>query len=233
MEAIVLAGGFGTRLRHVVEDIPKPMAPINCEPFLKYILEYLLSNEITEVILAVGYKAEYIQEYFADDYKGLHIIYSKESFPLGTGGAIKKALDSCKEKDVFILNGDTYFDVDLQAMKVFHELHSSKITIAVKEMENFDRYGSVVIENNIVKEFTEKKPTEHGIINGGIYLLNKEIVYDISDKCFSFENKILENPNIDIYAYESRGYLIDIGVPNDYYKAQKDLKKSRFAMDCE
>jgi len=156
MEVIILAGGFGTRLNHIVPDVPKPMAPINEEPFLKYIFEYLLKNGVTHTVIAAGYKAECIQEYFGDEYKGIKISYSIEDMPLGTGGALKKAMDCCNEDDVFILNGDTYFDVDLIEMKVFHEKHSSKLTIAVKSLNNFDRYGSVIIKNDIIKEFVEK-----------------------------------------------------------------------------
>jgi len=120
METIILVGGFGTRLSHIVSDVPKPMIPVNGKPFLKYLFDYLLKNGVTYIILAVGYKSEIIQKYFGDDYKGISITYSVENTPLGTGGAIKKALDCCNEKYVFIVNGDTYFDVDLKQMKDFH-----------------------------------------------------------------------------------------------------------------
>jgi D-glycero-alpha-D-manno-heptose 1-phosphate guanylyltransferase len=224
MEVVILAGGFGTRLSHIVTDVSKPMAPINGEPFLKYLFEYLLKNGVTRIVLAVGYKSESIKDYFGDEYKGISIAYSTEDIPLGTGGAIKKAMEVCNEDDVFILNGDTYFGVNLAEMKAFHEMHSSKLTIAVKELSNFDRYGSVVIEDDVIKEFVEKKPTEHGKINGGAYLLKKVIFDSISEVSFSFEKMVLEKGIVNIYAYESEGYFTDIGVPEDYYKAQEDLK---------
>jgi len=223
MEAIILAGGFGTRLKHVVLDVPKPMAPFNGKPFLKYLFDYLLKNGVTHIILAAGYKAEVIQKYFGDNYKGIGITYSVEDKPLGTGGAIKKALEFCNEDDVFILNGDTYFDVDLNEMKEFHAYKDSKLTVAIKPMSHFDRYGVVVIENYMIKKFDEKKPTVHGKINGGTYLIKKTIFNSVDEDSFSFEKGILESGVVDIYAFESEGYFIDIGVPEDYYRAQKDF----------
>jgi len=181
MEAIILAGGFGTRLSNILFDVPKPMAPVNGKPFLKYVFDYLLKNGITHAILALGYKAEVIQKYFGDKYKGISITYSIEDFPLGTGGAIKKALSCCNEDDVFVLNGDTYFDVNLKEMKLFHDNKKSNLTIAVKAMRDFDRYGTVVIEDHMIKRFEEKKPTDQGKINGGIYLIKKTI-FDLVDE---------------------------------------------------
>lgn len=224
MEAVILAGGLGSRLRHIVSDVPKPMAPVNGQPFLKYLFDYLIKNRVEHVILAVCYKAECIEEYFGSEYKGIKITYSTEHHPLGTGGAIKKALEYCHDSDVFILNGDTYFGVNLNKLKLFHENHKSKLTITVKSLINFERYGSVVIENDMIKEFIEKKPTKNGKINGGIYLLKKEVLDLISEKSFSFEKLVLESGIVDIYAYESHEYFIDIGVPNDFCRAQKDLK---------
>lgn len=224
MEAVILAGGLGTRLSHIVSDVPKPMAPINGQPFLKYVFDYLLENGVNHIILAVGYKANSIQSYFGDTYRSIKITYSIEDIPLGTGGAIKKALNCCSEEDVFIINGDTYFDVDLEKMKAFHTRKNSCLTVAVKSMNNFERYGAVTIEENIIKKFQEKKPTIVGKINGGIYLIKKTIVNSTNEESFSFEKVILESKKVDIYAFESNGYFIDIGVPEDYYKAQNDFK---------
>lgn len=223
MEAIVLAGGFGTRLSHIVSDVPKPMATVNGHPFLKYIFDYLLKNGVTSTVLALGYKSEVVQRYFGYNYQDLKIEYSIEDTPLGTGGAIKKALDLCNKEDVLIINGDTYFDVDLKKMKEFHRIKKSRLTIAVKPMINFDRYGTVVIENDMVKKFDEKKPTAIGKINGGTYLIKKEIFKAIDVESFSFEKIILESKIVDIYTFESEGYFIDIGIPEDYYKAQEDF----------
>ncbi len=224
MEAIILAGGFGTRLKHIVSDVPKPMAPVTGQPFLEFIMKYLLINGVNKVVLAVGYKANIIQDYFGNNYHGIRIAYSIEDTPLGTGGAIRKALDSCNDDDVFIINGDTYFDVDLHKMKTFHTEMDSDLTVAIKSMSNFERYGSVVIEGNLIREFKEKKPTIKGRINGGIYLIKKKLMNLVDKESFSFEKVILESHMVDTYAFESDGYFIDIGVPEDYYKAQKDFE---------
>lgn len=227
MEAIVLAGGLGTRISHIVSDVPKPMALINEKPFLKYILNYLYKHNINRIIIAVGYKSEIIKEYFRESFKGIEIVYSDETSPLGTGGAIKKAISLCKNQEVLIINGDTFFDVDLEKMRIEHQKSSYDITIAVKEMKNIERYGSVIIQDNKVIEFIEKQKISKGKINGGIYLVNKDIFNDIHEEVFSFEQTILESLNYAIGAYESFGYFIDIGVPDDYYKAQRDFENER------
>ena len=129
MEAIVLAGGFGTRLKEVVSDVPKPMAPVNGKPFLEYLIKDLGEKGIRHIILAVGYKKKIIKEYFKNRYESIEITYSEELTPLGTGGAIKKALKLAKEEDVFIVNGDTFFDIDLKRMKEFHTENKSILTV--------------------------------------------------------------------------------------------------------
>lgn len=230
MEAIILAGGFGTRLKHVVSDVPKPMAPINDKPFLEYIFEDLNKKGVIHVVLAVGYMKEKIEEYFKNQYKNIEISYSEENSPLGTGGAIKKAVLKCREENIFIINGDTFYDVDLEKMRKFHIENKSSLTIAVKEMENFDRYGSLIIENNKIIKFEEKKPMLKGKINGGIYLIKKNIFQGIEQESFSFEKEILENEKIEKYAYESNGYFIDIGIPEDYYKFIEKNKSPKISI---
>ncbi|EAK2332576.1 NTP transferase domain-containing protein, partial [Campylobacter jejuni] len=171
MQAIILCGGLGTRLKSVIKDIPKPMAPINNKPFLEFIFEYLKKQGIKEVILAVSYKYEVIQEYFKDEFLGIKIKYSIEKEPLGTGGAIKEALKFIKN-EVYVLNGDTFFDIDLSKLK----LNGSKICLALKQMNDFDRYGTVNVDGQgFVISFEEKIFKTQGLINGGIYLLTKDI----------------------------------------------------------
>ena len=143
--------------------------------------------------------------------------------PLGTGGAIKKALKLVKEEDVFIVNGDTFFDVDLKGMKEFHTENKSILTVAVKEMENFDRYGSLVIKENRIIEFEEKKKKDKGKINGGIYLIKKDLLSRMEKENFSFEKEVLEDKKVEKYSYESEGYFIDIGIPEDYFKIRKQF----------
>lgn len=224
MEAIVLAGGLGTRLRSVVSDLPKPMAPIGDKPFLEYILKYLQRNDITRAILSVGYKWEAIKEYFGDKFENIELVYSVEDEPLGTGGAIKKAMSHIKNEQVYIINGDTFFDVELKSLALYHE---SKLMLSLKHMTNFDRYGCVERDkSNFVTTFTEKGFRESGNINGGIYLASKDIFddYELNEK-FSFE-EFMQNEfkGLKISAKVFENYFIDIGIPEDYEKAQSEIK---------
>lgn len=214
MQAIVLAGGLGTRLRSVVQDLPKPMAPINGKPFLAFVLEYLKKQGITEIILSVSYKYELIQEYFKDEFHGMKIHYNIEKELLGTGGAIKDALKFVKN-EAYVLNGDTFFDINLKKLV----LNGSKICIALKQMQNFDRYGTVnVDEQGIVTSFEEKVFKKQGLINGGVYLLKKDIFNNFSlERKFSFEEFLQENyKTLKIQTQIFDDYFIDIGVPKDY-----------------
>ncbi|MBZ8204279.1 D-glycero-D-manno-heptose 1-phosphate guanosyltransferase [Campylobacter coli] len=216
MQAIVLAGGLGTRLKSVVQDLPKPMAPINGKPFLAFVLEYLKKQGIAEVILSVSYKYELIQEYFKDEFEGMKIRYNVEKELLGTGGAIKDALKLIQNQ-VYVLNGDTIFDIDLK--KLF--LNNSKICIALKQMQNFDRYGTVNVDDQgIVTSFEEKVFKKQGLINGGIYLLKKDIFDEFDlEKKFSFEEFLQEKFKIlKIQTQFFDDYFIDIGIPQDYIK---------------
>ena len=224
LEAIVLAGGLGTRLRSVISDLPKPMAPIGEKPFLEYILKYLQKNSITRVILSVGYKWETIKEYFGDKFENIELIYSVEDEPLGTGGAIKKAMNQVKNSQVYIINGDTFFDVDLKSLVL---KDNSKLILSLKHMTNFDRYGCVESDNNnLVLAFTEKEYRESGNINGGIYLASKDIFndYDLDEK-FSFEEFMQINfKELKISEKVFESYFIDIGIPEDYTKAQNEIE---------
>ncbi len=229
MEAIVLAGGFGTRLRDLIVDLPKPMAPIDNRPFLEYLLNYLDRQNVNRVILSVGYKYEIIQQYFKNKYKNVQLIYSVEDEPLGTGGAIKKAFKEVTEQVVFIINGDTFFHIaDLTGLRKRHFELSADITIALKQMSHFDRYGCVFIDHDYVIGFKEKKYTESGYINGGIYITQPTLFdpLDFPEK-FSFENDFLSVHcrNLSIGSYICDGYFIDIGLPEDYRKANNELKK--------
>lgn len=222
MEAIILAGGFGTRLQSVVSDVPKPMAPVNGKPFLEYILKLLKKHGFNRIIMAVGYKSEVIVNYFGNKYLDMEILYSNEDYPLGTGGCIKKALELVNDEYVYIINGDTYFDINLSNMKT-----KKDIMIACKYMSNFDRYGKVIIENNRIVKFQEKKPNQDGYINGGIYLFRKNIFdgFNLNEK-FSLEVDFFEKYINELYIepFLSNDYFIDIGIPDDYKKFQEDLR---------
>lgn len=223
--ALVLAGGLGTRLRGVINDLPKPMAPVNGKPFLHYLFLYLQRQQIKKVIVSVGYKSEVIENYFGSSYLGLHVVYSREAEPLGTGGGINKALELVNDF-AFVLNGDTFFDIDLAALNQFYFGSETDISVALKPMKNFDRYGTVQLRNDTITCFTEKKPVEEGLINGGVYLFHKAVLANIRSQKFSFEREVLEATVLDekIGGKIFNDYFIDIGVPEDYAKAQQDFK---------
>jgi D-glycero-alpha-D-manno-heptose 1-phosphate guanylyltransferase len=231
-EAIVLAGGFGTRLKEIVKEVPKPMAIINDKPFLYYLFKFLKQNGIQKIILSVGYKAEVIEEYFGEKFDGMNIEYSHEDIPLGTGGGLKKATSHITSEYFFAMNGDTFFDVNLQDLGNFTKKHNHcNIALALKLMTNFDRYGTVSMNNlNTVVSFEEKKQVESGLINGGIYCLKKQVFSNITDEKFSFEKDVLEKMigQNSILGMPSDTYFIDIGIPEDYYKAQHDFKKMEY-----
>ncbi|WP_428737611.1 D-glycero-D-manno-heptose 1-phosphate guanosyltransferase [Sulfurimonas sp.] len=224
MEVIVLAGGLGTRLRSVLSEVPKPMAPIDDKPFLEYIFKYLEKNNITRIILSVGYKWHVIKDYFGDMYNNIELVYSVEDEPLGTGGAIKKAMNYVTNEEIYIVNGDTFFDVDLKLLSLESK---SKVALSLKKMYKFDRYGCVDIDSHgYVITFKEKIYREVGDINGGIYLVSNSLFDDYQiDKKFSFE-EFLEHEvtSLKISAKIFENYFIDIGIPEDYEKAQNELK---------
>jgi len=228
-EAIVLAGGFGTRLKSVVSDIPKPMAPVAGKPFLDYVLTYLQHHQIDHCILAVGHLREQIISYFGSSFNGIRISYSEEETPLGTGGGIKQACEYLNGDEAFVINGDTFFNVDLQELYHFHKQTNAKLSMALKPMTEFDRYGTVEIKNSgKVDAFLEKKYMPVGLINGGVYTLNKSIFSAIPESTFSFEKEVLERRVGDgiIYGLKVDKYFIDIGIPEDYQQAQNDFAQN-------
>ena len=226
MNVIVLAGGFGTRLQEVVSDVPKPMAPINGIPFLEYVLNHMLKYHVEKVILAVGYKREAVFGYFKNGYGNLEIEYSNEDTPLGTGGAIKQAMDLLVGNDAIVLNGDTFMEIDYDALWEKHIRCANDITIGLKKMQHFDRYGAVKFDGERIVAFQEKEYRTEGYINTGVYAVNRDVFHDAKETRFSFESDILVKKVNDVLisGYISDGYFIDIGVPEDFEKAQKELK---------
>ena len=227
-EAIILAGGLGTRLQGVVKDLPKPMAPVNGRPFLTYILDYLIDFEYERVVLSVGHLYEKIVDYFGKKYKTLEIDYAVEKEPLGTGGGILFAMSKCTSDNVLVINGDTMFKVDLDAFEHFHQEKNSLLSIVLREVEDVSRYGSVTIsKDNLIALFAEKQVTfGRGYINGGVYLINRKIFEKYPQpKKFSFEKDLMTKYYTQecFYAMPSDGYFIDIGIPEDYARAQKEL----------
>ncbi len=226
-ECIILAGGLGTRLRNEVPGIPKVMAPVLRQPFLSYVFTWLKKNNIKRVILSLGYRAEVIIEWCDTNEKELDVIYSIETEPLGTGGGIIQALQHIQSEQFFVVNGDTLFDVELESMGQFHKSKKADLTIALKPMEQFDRYGLVKIDrDDKITGFEEKKYRENGLINGGVYLMNTTVLktLNLPDK-FSFEKDFLEVffEKLNLYGFIQDRYFIDIGIPEDFRRAQEEL----------
>lgn len=226
IDCIVLAGGMGTRLKSVVSDVPKPMAPINGVPFLEVLLNELNSQGLKSFVLATGYKTEVIQEHFSNKELSYTITYSIEDEPLGTGGAILKALEKAMTDKVLIINGDSFFKLNL---KEFMEESKGINTcvLALKRIVKSQRYGSVQLSGNLVSSFEEKVFREEALINAGVYLLDREWFLSLKfPEKFSFETSFLEvySKREMIHGIEKEGYFIDIGIPEDYERAQRELK---------
>jgi D-glycero-alpha-D-manno-heptose 1-phosphate guanylyltransferase len=231
-EAIILAGGLGTRLQSVVSDVPKCMALIGEKPFLHYVIDFLEKGGIKHFILSVGYLHEMIEEYLSKNYGHLNYTISLENEPLGTGGAIKLACNKCLEKNVLITNGDTLYKVDTSALSKLHKGMNAACTLSLKQMRYFDRYGVVELnEDHSIKSFKEKQYYTSGLINGGLYALNiQSFLKENLPVKFSFEKDYLEKNVKDkhhekpkLYGIIQDGYFIDIGIPEDYARAQKEL----------
>ncbi len=229
-EAIILAGGMGTRLQKVVQDVPKPMAPVSGKPFLFYILKWLEKYGFKKVIISAGYKADVIIKYFGDSFDGISIDYALEEKPLGTGGAVRFALGKISGNESLILNGDTWFPIDLNNFHSFHKETGSTFSIALKRMKEFSRYGSVEWEGNTIIRFNEKKFCKDGHINGGIYLADRQFIESRQlPEVFSLEMDLLEKEVGSglIKCQVFNDPFIDIGIPEDYRKAQLVLKPGK------
>lgn len=225
-EAVILAGGIGSRLSSVVYDRPKSLAPVGGRPFLAYLIAWLKKQGIQRLIFSLGYKHEMILE-FLTFFPKLDYETVVESEPLGTGGGIRLACSKVQTRDVLICNGDTFFDVNIAELAAFHNFVRADCSLALKPMTDFDRYGSVELnaESQVVL-FNEKQFRPTGLINGGIYILKPESLLNqpLTAK-FSFEKEYLEKyagPQGNIYGSIQDGFFIDIGVPDDYHRAQTE-----------
>lgn len=225
MEAIILAGGFGARLRQVVSDLPKPMAPIAGRPFLEILLTSLARKRFTRVILSVGFMSEKIVEHFGAQYAGMTLVYEIEREPLGTGGAIRAALTRCLSDHVFVFNGDTYCDLDVDGLERMWQ-HGHGPIVVVREVSDTSRFGRVEISGERITAFCEKGRSGAGLINGGCYVLPAHALDNLPlGQNFSFETEYLakEVGRTPFTAFITHGRFIDIGVPEDYARAQTEL----------
>jgi D-glycero-alpha-D-manno-heptose 1-phosphate guanylyltransferase len=226
MEAIILAGGLGTRLASRLNQIPKSMAPIGGRPFLEILFDQLIAAGCSRAILSVGHLREVIVGRFGNRYRDLAIDYAIEDSPLGTGGAIRLALGQVREQSAFVLNGDTYIAADFAAMQEFHRAVGRALTIAVVGVNDTARYGGVLIENQCISGFIEKGRTGPGWINGGLYLIDRNFPWPPGlPERFSFETDVLVPAVSEIRpaAFLCDRYFLDIGVPEDFDRAQVEL----------
>ncbi|MCR4917704.1 MAG: HAD-IIIA family hydrolase [Alphaproteobacteria bacterium] len=229
MNIVILAGGFGTRLQSVVRDVPKPMADINGTPFLELLMRELCFLDPERFVLCVSYLKDCIKNHFGDNFLGIPVVYSEENEPLGTGGAIKQAFNLFKIDDALVLNGDSYISANYA--KFLQKSQNEKLAIMLKQVDNANRYGRVEVVDNRIVAFCEKQPIiQPGLINAGIYKVNKSLFTNDLPQKFSFEKDVLEPtiPNLRPKYMVADDYFIDIGLPESYAAAQRELKSVIF-----
>lgn len=223
-EAIILAGGFGTRLRRIVSDVPKPLAPVAGRPFLAWMLDALATQGIRRAILATGVMGEEVAAACGDQWQGMQLVYSQESIPLGTGGAIALAF-SCVSGDAsVVLNGDTWLAFDLADFDQAWQASNTRLGIALAEVADVSRYGSVQVMDERVTGLAEKGHAGPGCINAGVYGIRRALLDDFPACAnFSFESEVLANTvkREAVFGYTRTRDFIDIGLPLDYQRAQQ------------
>jgi len=230
-EAVILAGGFGTRLRSVVSDLPKSLAPVNGKPFLHYLFIYLKKHGIEHIVLSVGYMSEKVMEQFGNEYLGIKVSYAKEETPLGTGGGIRLAMEKCSGAHVLAMNGDSFFEIALDKFFENHLSGSADATLALRKVEDGSRYGTIQLDGKRIISFREKSPDVKGaaLINGGVYVLRKKTFLGITEakKSFSIEYDFFAKhaEKLWLQSFISDGYFIDIGIPEDFERAQTEFRR--------
>lgn len=230
MQAIILAGGLGTRLRSVVSDRPKPMALVEGKPFLEYVLQGLKKSGIDDIIFAVGYKGGMVEEYFGDGTQfGIRARYAYEEELLGTAGAIKNAGKYVTDEQFFVLNGDTFYQMDFGDLSRIQQEKNLEMALVLRGVPDISRYGAARLTDGLLTAFNEKNGnTGAGTINGGVYLMKRALLDEIPEGKVSLENECIPR-----WMQEGRrlggivndGYFIDIGVPEDYFRFQEDVRK--------
>ena len=223
--ALILAGGRGTRLNGLLGDLPKPMMPIGMRPFLHWQIEMLKRQGVSNFILSVGHKSDKIIRYFDDVSLDCNVTYSIEKEPLGTGGAIKKAIEEHHLKEFFVFNGDTFFDFPLSALITLHHQKQADISLALVSHFNPDRYGLIELADSRITSFSSGKKNDKGLINAGAYLINGSAFVSAKNRNFSFENDFLsEHVNsMRFFGQEFSGRFLDIGTPESMALAQSEV----------
>jgi D-glycero-alpha-D-manno-heptose 1-phosphate guanylyltransferase len=224
VEAIILAGGLGTRLKSRLNGIPKPMALIAGRPFLEYLMDRLVMAGFQHTIISVGYLGESIASHYGYSYRGMPLTYVEEAAPLGTGGAIRKSLKAAHDSSTVVMNGDTYSETDYHAMFRLHRDSNAILTIAVTSVDDMTRYGGVILKQGKIDGFIEKGRSGHGWINAGTYIISQRFPWPSHLPArFSFETEILMPlmPQLDHTVFMNSGKFIDIGIPEDLDHAQE------------
>ena len=227
--AIILAGGLGTRLKKVNPLLPKPLAPINNRPFLEHLMDYWIEQGISQFILSVGYKSQSIIDHFGQNYLGVSIDYAIEESPLGTGGGLLLAAKGLMDP-FLVLNGDTFFEVNLKDLTNFHEKNKSEWTVSLFRTDNFKRYMSLEPSiSGLIHKIKLNNIQSSYLANGGVYLINPSVLININkplNRKISLEDDLLPeclSLGDNLYGLEFSGRFIDIGIPEDYYRAQSML----------
>lgn len=230
MQAVLLTGGLGTRLRSVINDRPKPLAPVAGRPFLEYVVRELAASGIRELVFAVGYRGEMIQEAFGDGSRlGVRISYAFEETLLGTGGAVRNAAPFLTDPYFFVLNGDTFYRMDYGALSRLRGERELDLALVLRRVEDISRYGEAVLEDGRLARFNEKTGERRpGTINGGVYLMSRALLDEIPPGKVSLEQDLIPawmREGRRLGGMVSDGYFIDIGVPEDYFRFQEDVEK--------
>lgn len=231
MEAIILAGGLGTRLRSVVSDRPKPMALIEGRPFMEYVTRELVRSGITRIVFAVGYKGSMVEEYFGDgkDF-GFQALYAYEETLLGTAGAIKNAGRLIQGDRFLVLNGDTFYQIDYTRLDRCQQQLGLDMALVLRQVPDVSRYGEAVLdENGYLRAFNEKtQQSRTGTINGGIYQMSRSLLEEIPQGKVSLENEMIPRwmqEGRRLGGFVNDGYFIDIGIPEAYFQFQQDVAR--------
>ena len=230
MQAVLLTGGLGTRLRSVINDRPKPLAPVAGRPFLEYVVRELAASGIRELVFAAGYRGEMIQEAFGDGSRlGVRISYAFEETLLGTGGAVRNAAPFLTDPYFFVLNGDTFYRMDYGALLCLRGERDLDLALVLRRVEDISRYGEAVLEDGRLARFNEKTGERRpGTINGGVYLMSRALLDEIPPGKVSLEQDLIPawmREGRRLGGMVSDGYFIDIGVPEDYFRFQEDVEK--------
>ena len=232
MQAIVLAGGRGTRLRSVVSHVPKPMAPVDGRPFLEHLLDYWISQGVTRVVISVGYMRDLIKDHFGPSYRNCAIKFADEEIALGTGGAVLNCLQQLEPKEpTLVLNGDTFFAVQLNELKQFHELRGAAITLSLFESSETSRYSGVRLgtDGEILDIGSETKADSLCYVNGGVFYFSSKILKKLKTlpiQVCNLESELISGliaSGERVSGYVSRARFIDIGTPGDYLRAPSIL----------